>query len=450
MNSIKKFFSVLFLKKETMLYLISLVVAYIITLLLFSSLNKAYDSSLQDQFDQETGKLHHSYLILSYRYHYLTNPENWVSDDVVANNKRFDSEWNGLSTNPIKTDDFANIKNIMLYGDVVFGSFSDAKNGFFTPYLTNPSISLNGVMNSLDWKSLETTFGKDGVENIKLFFSEELSDHLDLLQTNNPPYIKRRYLNGSIQFITFWVAITGTLILFSFIGRISLEKKALNESVLSFDLPQEMERYSIGQLEETMLKLKDLQSGTYSRLREMLINTVSTFSWRGKEQAESTLNLEIQELRENLDSRFGLVKYFAWAVPSIGFIGTVIGIGNALGNAHNVIGQNAEYQTKGQIQVITGQLGIAFDTTLVSLLLSIVLVLLIHILTRREEHLIAGAVLRVKKDLLHRIAPLERANKLRRYNLLLESLKSHTSPRELQTEPFVNLKSHLEEELNQH
>ena len=234
-----------------------------------------------------------------------------------------------------------------------------------------------------------------------------------------------------------------------FMAGIGVEKQALKEGINSFDLPENLDNYSIGQLEGSMNKLRGQQGERHSRLREMLISTVSTFSWRGKEEAENTLNLEIHELRENMDSRFGMIKYFAWAVPSIGFIGTVIGIGDALGNAHNVIGQTAEYQTKGQIQLITGQLGIAFDTTLISLLLSIVLVLLIHVLTRREEHLISSAVSSVKRELLQKIAPLERGNKLRRFNLLLESLKSHTSPAELQTEPFSKLKNHLEDELNQ-
>ncbi len=231
-------------------------------------------------------------------------------------------------------------------------------------------------------------------------------------------------------------------------GSIWVEKRSLHDAIISFDIPENTDNYQVGQLSETMTKLRAQQADTFSKLREMLINTVSTFNWRGKEEAENTLNLEIQELRENMESRFGMIKYFAWAVPSIGFIGTVIGIGDALGNAHNVIGQTAEYQTKGQIQLITGQLGIAFDTTLISLLLSIILVLLIHVLTRREEHLISSAVSTVKRELLQKIAPLERANKLRRFNLLLESLKSHTSPAELQTEPFVSLKNHLENEMN--
>ena len=37
---------------------------------------------------------------------------------------------------------------------------------------------------------------------------------------------------------------------------------------------------------------------------------------------------------ERLDSELSMVRYIAWAIPSIGFIGTVRGIGEALGEAH--------------------------------------------------------------------------------------------------------------------
>ena len=40
---------------------------------------------------------------------------------------------------------------------------------------------------------------------------------------------------------------------------------------------------------------------------------------------------------DRLDSELSIVRYIAWAIPSIGFIGTVRGIGNALGQAHEAV-----------------------------------------------------------------------------------------------------------------
>ena len=40
---------------------------------------------------------------------------------------------------------------------------------------------------------------------------------------------------------------------------------------------------------------------------------------------------------ERLDSELSMVRYIAWAIPSVGFIGTVRGIGEALGEAHKAV-----------------------------------------------------------------------------------------------------------------
>jgi len=40
---------------------------------------------------------------------------------------------------------------------------------------------------------------------------------------------------------------------------------------------------------------------------------------------------------ERLESELSMIRYIAWAIPSVGFIGTVRGIGQALGQAHKAI-----------------------------------------------------------------------------------------------------------------
>jgi len=73
---------------------------------------------------------------------------------------------------------------------------------------------------------------------------------------------------------------------------------------------------------------------------------------------------------ERLESELSMIRYIAWAIPSIGFIGTVRGIGDALGLAHQAI--------EGEIFGVTRSLGVAFNSTLVALLLSIVLMFMLH------------------------------------------------------------------------
>ena len=83
---------------------------------------------------------------------------------------------------------------------------------------------------------------------------------------------------------------------------------------------------------------------------------------------------------DRLDSELSLVRYIAWAIPSFGFIGTVRGIGDALGQAYKAV--------EGDISGVTVSLGVAFNSTFVALVLSIVIMFCLHQLQLSQERLV--------------------------------------------------------------
>lgn len=83
---------------------------------------------------------------------------------------------------------------------------------------------------------------------------------------------------------------------------------------------------------------------------------------------------------ERLDSELSMVRYIIWAIPSIGFIGTVRGIGEALGQAHRAV--------EGDILGVTLSLGVAFNSTFVALIISIFIMFLMHQLQLLQERLV--------------------------------------------------------------
>ncbi len=83
---------------------------------------------------------------------------------------------------------------------------------------------------------------------------------------------------------------------------------------------------------------------------------------------------------DRLDSELAMVRYIAWAIPSIGFIGTVRGIGEALGQAHKAV--------EGDIIGVTVSLGVAFNSTFIALVISIVVMFFSHQLQLLQERLV--------------------------------------------------------------
>ena len=82
-------------------------------------------------------------------------------------------------------------------------------------------------------------------------------------------------------------------------------------------------------------------------------------------------------------------RYINWAIPILGFIGTVLGISLAADGIQRIINTQ---QNIGQLSSELGQaiapLGIAFDTTLIALSLSVFLMLLQTILHKWEDNLL--------------------------------------------------------------
>ena len=100
---------------------------------------------------------------------------------------------------------------------------------------------------------------------------------------------------------------------------------------------------------------------------------------RSVDQTVTVLNSQLELIEHRLDLRYTVIKYIIWVVPTVGFIGTVIGIADSLLIA-------SQQPDDPDIAALTSSLGLAFNTTLVSLLLSAVLVLFQHIVQSVEEN----------------------------------------------------------------
>ncbi|MCH8895828.1 MAG: MotA/TolQ/ExbB proton channel family protein [Proteobacteria bacterium] len=95
---------------------------------------------------------------------------------------------------------------------------------------------------------------------------------------------------------------------------------------------------------------------------------------------------------ERMDTELSMVRYLAWAIPSVGFIGTVRGIGQALGRANEAVA--------GDISGVTQSLGVAFNSTFVALVISIVLMFLLHQLQEAQERLVLDSQNYVDEQLI--------------------------------------------------
>lgn len=94
---------------------------------------------------------------------------------------------------------------------------------------------------------------------------------------------------------------------------------------------------------------------------------------------------------EAVESSYSLLRVFIWAIPILGFIGTVSGIGDAVGAFSSAVGGAADLGVlQDSIGSVTSGLGVAFDTTLLALVMSIAIMFPTSSLQRAEERFLAS------------------------------------------------------------
>ncbi|MXX73592.1 MAG: MotA/TolQ/ExbB proton channel family protein [Gemmatimonadetes bacterium] len=151
--------------------------------------------------------------------------------------------------------------------------------------------------------------------------------------------------------------------------------------------------------DETILRIRDL-TPIYHRviesdperrylLQRLLTGALLQFRNSGSvDQINTMTNVSLELYQHEIEQRYNMLRYVVWLVPTLGFIGTVLGIAFAMRSA-GVMFAGASI-TEGSIgpemmEQLTGDLGVAFYTTLLALMQSAVLMFAMYIIRGKEE-----------------------------------------------------------------
>ncbi|MEY2526132.1 MAG: hypothetical protein QOE73_903 [Verrucomicrobiota bacterium] len=113
------------------------------------------------------------------------------------------------------------------------------------------------------------------------------------------------------------------------------------------------------------------------------------------EQAAGVMSQHLELMSNRVDLRYGLVRFIAWVVPTLGFIGTVYSLGASLSAAglSDVL----------DLKAVSRTLGVGFDCTMVALIESAVLVFILHLVQEKEESAVNSAGDYTLRNLINRL-----------------------------------------------
>jgi len=129
---------------------------------------------------------------------------------------------------------------------------------------------------------------------------------------------------------------------------------------------------------------------------------------RSSQDVSDTVRTQAEVDLGRLVTGMATVHYLAWAIPALGFLGTVRGLSGGLSMAGRV-----DEEMRTFIDQATRQLTVAFDCTLIALVLSLALMFLVHSVQRDEEALVIDCQQYCLEHLVNRLYELEPAEELR-------------------------------------
>jgi biopolymer transport protein ExbB/TolQ len=118
-------------------------------------------------------------------------------------------------------------------------------------------------------------------------------------------------------------------------------------------------------------------------------------SGRSIDQVVSVMNSSLELIEHRVDLRYGLIRYLAWLIPTIGFIGTVIELGGSLA----LVPESGDLS----IYTIAHALSLGFNCILVALLESAILVFVLYLAQEREESAVNLAGSYTLRNLINRL-----------------------------------------------
>lgn len=177
---------------------------------------------------------------------------------------------------------------------------------------------------------------------------------------------------GYIQMLTYLAFIWSFLEVKEKLRVIEHERKAFKLNIVP---TSEKHIFMPADINALKFKLMEFDRKEKFILNDVLKKACVKFKATGSlSELIDIVSIQVEISQEKSEGDQSIIRYLTWVIPSIGFVGTVIGISQALIIANS-----------GDMERITALLGVAFDTTLVALILSIVIMWFVHQLQEETD-----------------------------------------------------------------
>jgi biopolymer transport protein ExbB/TolQ len=192
-----------------------------------------------------------------------------------------------------------------------------------------------------------------------------------------------------------WVPPVLTILMFWSYGILVLkylkfgqQKRAFNHDPLPMALSEDIPDSAIPFFREHISKLPVKAHGNFLLTR--ILRGLSHFQARNSTSEAATMLASQSEIdATHVESSYTVIKVFIWAIPILGFIGTVMGISEAVSGFSGDLANATDISViKDKLGLVSSGLGVAFDTTLIALIMSLLVMFPATVMQMMEENLL--------------------------------------------------------------
>ena len=208
---------------------------------------------------------------------------------------------------------------------------------------------------------------------------------------------------GLVPFATTFLMFWAVGILVLKILSLKQQKESMLLDVLPTEVANEITPESLDRFVKHIGELPSSTSESF--LINRVVRGIEHFRVR-KSAAETVTMMESQSAIDanNVAGSYTILKAFIWALPILGFIGTVIGVSSAVASLASSLDSAADMGAmKGALNSVFAGLGTAFDTTLLALVMSMFVKIPTSALQKSEEDLITAVDEYCNENLLRRL-----------------------------------------------
>jgi biopolymer transport protein ExbB/TolQ len=197
---------------------------------------------------------------------------------------------------------------------------------------------------------------------------------------------------GPTQYATTLLFFWCLVILFFKSLKLRFQRRALNVAVVPNEAGFVISTATVGKVLERITDSVD-DPRNFILFNRLVVALANLRNLGHVGDVDDILQSQASQDEASVETSYALLQGFVWAIPVLGFIGTVLGLSEAIGRFSGVLGGAKDVsQISTALKGVTAGLATAFDTTLVALVAALVVQLLMTVMRKHEQDFLDSAM----------------------------------------------------------